>query len=122
MAHPFRRVQRAGRIARIHALPFDQRRLAAAANTGKTRIRQRQARALRRFEYGFARLDGERFAAGLQSGEMRHGAIFGNSRDCRRSRHVDGPSLIAHGGSARLRAQQRNGERGNGTVHVRCLF
>jgi hypothetical protein len=64
-------IQRGGRIARIVAATLDQGGLAAATHTGATGIRQRDTRALRRFQHGFAGQYVET-AAGIGEGNGMH--------------------------------------------------
>ena len=78
------------RIARVVAIAGNQRRLATAADAGQARVRQRQPATPRRFEHGFAILDHEALAAGLQGDGMRHVSPRGRVR--RRSPHGAGAS------------------------------
>src|ERR1700679_908994 len=71
MLRPCTGAQRRGWVARILAASFEQGRLAAAADSSTAGIRQSDACALRRFQYGFS--DSHRkLAAGHFESDSRH--------------------------------------------------
>src|SRR6185312_14569221 len=99
--------QRQRRVARVFAAPLQHGGLATAADAGAAGIRQRHARALRRFQHGLADGHGELPAGGFQGND-------GHRQHCRRERDRQQCGLAARESTMSLWKQPTDLARLNG--------